>query len=865
MKSLRQFSIFCLLFIGLSVAAQDLNNLSAVNVDELSDEQVQQFLDRAKESGMTLDQLEILAQQRGMPASQISKLRSRIRQIQTGTGQTTANLTSPINRLRESQEGQEDYSFFDGLKPEEKKSQLVGSLEIFGSSLFSGSETAFEPPPNSPTPDNYVLGPGDEVIIDVYGSSEITYQELISPDGRILIGGIGPISLAGTSINQAKRRIFNKLSSIYSGLKGENPNTFLQVSLGQIRSIKVSMVGNVQQPGSYTLSSLSTVFNALYYAGGPDVKGSMRSIRVFRRGKVIATFDLYKFLQNGDIKHNPQLQEGDVILVDPYHNRVKFAGHIKNPAVYELLAGESLEDLIRFSGGFTEEAFKESLTIDRVGDREKKISTVLQDSFANELMANGDSIFVTKILDTYANRVQIEGAVKRPGYFELTKELTLSSLLDKAEGLREDAYLKRGNIIRLSDDLSLNNIAFDVKEVSEGNQDFLLSKDDYIYIPSIFDLEEEKTIAIHGQVRNPGSVPFISGMTVEDLINISGGLKEDASTATVEVARRLSSNEDLSKSSEIYTFSINDDYSLEGASDFELKPFDLVLIKSTPYVRDHKVVKVEGEVNFPGLYALNSNEERISDLIKRAGGITQFGYAEGAILIRQTEYYLSNDDKRTIEGQVNQRREELEAKYEDSEEVSFIERQLVEYEKKLTEDLKSKNSSSELDAKLFRAEQMRGLLSRDSISTDGTIGRQSIGIELSKIIENPGSKYDIILLDGDLISIPKELETVRVQGEVLFPNTVRYQDGMNLRNYISASGGFSSNAKVGKTYIVYANGSAKRTSRFFFFKRFPKVKPGADIIIPHKELRRRLTIQEILGITSSLVTIALIIDRLTAN
>lgn len=859
--------MFFLLF-GLVLVAQDPNNISpselnSVDIDKLTDAQVQQFLDRAKESGLTLDQLELIAQQRGMSASQVAKLRNRIRQLELQTNSNSDQIKSPTTRLRESYDNQEDYAFFDELKTLEDKSQYLGKLKVFGADIFSVSESTFEPSQNLPTPENYVLGPGDVIIIDVYGASEITYQNEISPDGKILISGVGPISMAGITVNEAKIRIHNRLSNIYSGMKGSNPNTFIQVSLGQIRLIKVNVVGNVSQPGTYTLSSFSTVFNALYYAGGPDLNGSMRNIKVFRQGKEIAQFDVYKFIQDGDISQNPQLQDGDVVLINPYQNRVKLAGYVKNPAIYEMIDSESIEDLIEISGGFAEEAFKESITIDRVGEKEREVSTVLKDSFSKEFVHNGDSIFIAKVLDRYTNRVQIDGAIKRPGYFELTTELTLSNLIEKAEGLREDASIKRGNIIRLSDDLSLNNISFDVSLVVNGEQDLLLRNDDYIYIPSIFDLEEQKTITVKGQVRRPGVFPFVSGMTVEDIINISGGLKEDASIATVEVARRLSNDEDLSKSSEIFTIKINEDLSISEASKFELSPFDMILIKSTPFVRNHKVIKVEGEVNFPGLYALKSNEERISDIIQRAGGLTQFGYAEGAKLVRQTEYFLTRDDKRSIETKVNKRRKELEEQYSNSEQVSFIDLQLIEYEKELTEELKVRNNSLELEANLFRAEQMRNLLSRDSISANRTIDRQSIGIELNEILNNPDSEYDLILKDGDLISIPKQLETVRVQGEVLFPNTVRFQEGMALKKYISSSGGFSSKAKVGKVYIVYANGSAKRTSSFLFFRKFPKVKPGADIIVPQKELRRRISIQEVLGVTSSLATIALIIDRLS--
>lgn len=869
--------LFCCVFLLKSFEGftQDPNNLSpsdlnSVNIDELSDEQIQRFLDRAQESGLTLQQLELVAKQRGMSSTQIAKLRNRIRQIQLGTQEGEEEIVSPTDRLRQSAEEQEDeYSFFTFLNEVDSLDQS-DRLEIFGMNIFKSSDIAFEPSLNVATPETYVLGAGDEIIIDVYGASEITYQEIISPDGNILISGIGPISLSGITLKEAKNRIFNKLSGIYSGVRGNNPNTFLQVTVGQVRSIKVNVVGNVVQPGTYNLSSFASAFNALYFAGGPTENGSFRQIEVYRLGERIAILDVYKYLFLGEDSQNPQLQDQDIVIVKPYVNRVKLAGKVKQPAIYELRDGETLDFLISFSGGFNEGAFKEFLTIDRVGDKERKVLTVKLENFVHAKLQNGDSLYVSKVLDTYTNRVKLNGAVNRPGYYELTNELSLSELINLADGLRKDAYLKRGNIIRLNDKLRLTNVTFDVEAVINGNQDILLSPDDRITIPSIFEIEDERTISIDGQVRNPGEYPFIDDMTVEDLINISGGLKDDATTI-VEIARRLSSDEDLSRSSEIITLTIDKDLKVKpDGPGFKLKPFDLLLVKSTPYVRDHKVVRVEGQVNNPGYYALSSNEDKISDILERAGGLTQYGYAEGASLIRQTEYFRTQFEKEELKALVELKREEMEEKYlsentsSSSEIHSFIEEEVVEYEKQLTEAFKIENPSNELEARIFRAQQLRKLLVRDSVSgSDELIERQAIGIDLVKILKNPGTGDDLILRDGDLISVPKKLETVQVQGEVLYPNTVRFSEGNGFKKYISAAGGFSTKAKVGKAYIVYANGSAKRTRSFLFFRSYPKVKPGADIIVPKREPKRKLSAQEVLGITSSLATMALIIDRLT--
>ncbi|SNS55639.1 protein involved in polysaccharide export, contains SLBB domain of the beta-grasp fold [Ekhidna lutea] len=860
---------YCLIVFSISfgnlVNAQGLDSdLKSIEIDQLSDGQIQQFLDKAKESGMTLDQLEIVAKQRGMSSIQLSKLRSRIQEIQLKTSTPANQIEHSGDRLRD-QPREKDYNAFESLNPS-NSTRKSKKLKLFASDIFTSVKPSFEPLLNIPTPVDYVLGPGDEIIIDVFGASEVTYQQIISPDGNILIEGVGPIPLANIDIEMAKNRILNRLSIIFSGLKGRNPNTFLQLSLGKVRSIKVNVVGNVSQPGTYTLSSLSTLFNALYNAGGPSANGSMREIELHRENSIVATLDVYKYLFEGKSDQNIQLRDGDIVIVKPYLNRAKLAGSIKNPAIYEIRNDETLADLIRMAGGFDELAFKDYLTIDRVGDVEKKLATIKQEDYQKEALHNGDSIFVSPILSTYSNRIKIEGAINRPGYYELTSQLTLAGLIAKSQGLREDAYLKRGNIVRLNQNLTLQNISFDVQLVMDGEQDIVLSPEDLVIIPSIFDVEEKKVITISGQVRKPGEFPFIDNMTVEDLIGLSGGLLEDASTTKIEVARRLSDTQDLSKSSQVFTFKINKDLSInEEASHFILKPFDLVLVKSTPYVRKHKIIRIEGEVNFPGLYTLETHEDRLSDAIKRAGGLTDYGYPEGAILIRKTEYFQSKVEERAIKALVEKRRKELESRYAGQEDsYQFIQQQLADYEKEVTENIKKGKTTSELEARIFRTQQLRMLFSRDSISGfNEIIEQEAIGIELNDALNKPGSEFDLILRDGDLISVPKKLETVRVQGEVLYPNTVRYSKGSGFKSYISSSGGFSSNAKIGKSYVVYANGSAKRTKNILFFRKFPPIKPGADIVVPKKQIRRKLNVQEVLGVTSSLATIALIIDRLS--
>ena len=867
---------FCLfLLISFEGTSQDPTNLSSadlnsVNIDELSDEQIQKFLDRAQESGLTLQQLELVAKQRGMSSTQIAKLRNRIRQVQLGASDDEGmQIESPSDRLRESAGDEEnEFDFFTFLN--ENDSLVSDKLEIFGMDIFRSGDIAFEPSLNIATPENYVLGAGDEIIIDVYGASEITYQEIISPDGNILISGIGPISLGGITVKEAKNRIFNRLSSIYSGIRGNNPNTFLQVSVGQVRSIKVNVVGNVVQPGTYTLSSFSSAFNALYFSGGPTETGSLRQIEVYRKGKKIAVLDVYKYLFLGDDSQNPQLQDQDVIIVKPYVNRVKLAGNVKQPAIYELKKGEPFSFLLEISGGFSSGAYRKLLTIDRIGIEKREVETILNEEFDRAVINDGDSIYVKKISSRYLNRVQIVGAVDQPGFYELDEELTLAKLIEMAGGVREDAYLMRGNIVRLTSNLRMRNLTFDVSEVINGAQDIVLKADDMVKISSIFELEEDQTVTLIGEVRNTGEYPYIDSMTVEDLINLSGGLTSRATSSKVEVARRLKNSGDLSQSSEIFIFDIAADLSIESGSDFLLKPFDIISIKSSSTIQIQKVIKIEGEVKYPGFYALKTNEDKISDLIDRAGGLTEYGYAEGASLIRRTEYYRTEFEKEELDALLELRRKELEARYanesvsEGSSIPELIQMELSKYEKEITENIKKTQYSNELEARIFRAQQLRKLQQRDSIAgAYDIVEQQGIGIQLKKILNSPDSPEDLILKDGDIISIPRQLETVRVQGEVLYPTTVRYAGSKGFKKYVSGAGGFSNKAKKGKAYIVYANGSAQRTKKFLWFNIYPAVKPGADIIIPQKERKEEIDAREIIALTSAVGTMLLVIDRLS--
>lgn len=815
---------FCVsLTISFEAQGQDYSSidLQNINVDDLTDDQIRTFINRAQSTGMTQTQLEELARQRGMSELEISKLRTRIFQLEPDLalvedGSSTSDLS--MGRLRTDPVTEDPL----GTSVSISESPLQMGLPIFGSELFNSTEEeeGFASNLNVATPKDYLLGAGDELFIDVYGASEITYQTIISPDGQIAIAGIGPIVVGGITVEQARVRILNKLSTIYAGLKGRNPNTYAQVTVGNIRSIKVHVIGHVKQPGSYVLNSFSNILNALYLAGGPNAKGSMREIRLIRDGESIGIFDVYDYLFFPGDAENPILQDGDQIIVNPYLNRVALSGRVKNPARYELSTGETLEQLMDFSGGFDGKAYSEKVVIHRNTSKERALVTVQREAFSTTNLYDGDSIHIEPIVNRYQNRVTISGAVMRPGAYELKEGMMLSDLIESVDGLREDAFLGRGNIFRKKEDLSPINISFDVQGILSGAQNILLQRDDQIIIQSIFDLRQIQNVQVKGEVRSPGVYQYMEGMTVEDVITQAGGFRTAANKSVVEVARQLSfDNGDIEQTAELFTFPIDEQLNIsDEASSFELEPFDVILIKRSSFFQTQKIVKIEGEVLYPGFYALETREDKISDLILRAGGLTEFAYSKGATILRRNEFF------------------------EDS----------------------TTNSADELEAEFYRSKRLIELQKRDAKNQVSGIGKkESIGISLEQSLANPGSKFDLILKDGDIISVPREIQTVRVRGNVLYPNTVRYELGMSAKRAISSSGGFTDDARPSKTYVIYANGSASRTKRFLFFKKYPKLAPGAEVIVPQRVRERQpLNAQQLIGITSSLATLVLVITQL---
>ncbi|HQI45876.1 MAG TPA: SLBB domain-containing protein [Bacteroidales bacterium] len=788
--------VLCITFLmGIyDIQAQKIseNDYSKIKVDDLTDDQIKAIVQKAELSGMTESEIEIAARAKGMSDSEILKFKKRLAELKISTN----NNKTSVERNRDTN--------IEKDSTDKKENPLA--KKIFGLSLFTNTNLSFEPSTNIATPLNYQLGPGDKLIIDIWGASQETYEQKVTAEGYIIISNLGPIYVNGMTIEQATAKIKKEISNIYAGLY--SGNTFLKVTLGSVRSIKVNIVGDAELPGTYTISSLSTALNAIYVAGGPSENGCLRNIKIIRNNLVVAELDFYEFLLKGELPKNMRLQDEDIIFIPTYENRVEIKGAVKRNFLFDLKTSENLKDLIYYAGGFTDKAYNENIKISRKTGKQYKafdVARTEQDTFK---LKNGDVIEVDTVLQKFENRVRIEGAVNRPGEFAINNSLSLWELIEKAGGLREDAFKNRVIINRTQDDLSLKVIPVIVTD-SIKLKSILLQKEDIVSVASIFDIQEEYVLNIEGEVKVPGKYPYAENTSIEDLIIKAGGFLESASLAKIEVSRRIKDNQSTSyneKIAEIFQFQITQDLKVsDSASKFELMPFDNIYIRKSPGYTEQKMVQLEGEVLFPGFYSISSKSERISDIIARSGGITPEAYVKGTRLIRQIS--------------------------------SSKQLQLKDIEK-----LKERvNDTLPID--------------------DQTINKTetTISIDLEKILKKAGSKYDLFLEKGDVVKIPKEPQTVGLSGALLYPVVVRYMKGYGVRKYISSSGGFSDDAKPSKIYVVNINGSVKRTSRFLFIKNYPKVEPGAEIVVPQKTEKKGMSTTEAVGFGTAMSSLALII------
>jgi protein involved in polysaccharide export with SLBB domain len=852
---LRILLFFFLSALGsTTLLAQSLSEIQNIKVDNLSDAQVEQFISRAEASGMNEQQLIAMARERGMPLSEITKLQARIKGLQN-KGMNEATFGG-------ADTGREGIT--EEATVEERGQDLTEQQsKIFGFSLFRNNKLSFNPNLNLPTPQNYILGTGDQLLIDIYGASQMRYDLRINSEGTVFIPNIGPINLGGLSVEAATSRLKSTLSNIFSGLSGASPNTFLQFRLGNIRTIQVAMVGEVFAPGNYTLSSFSTVFNALYASGGVTENGSMRAIKVYRNNRLAATVDVYDFLINADQSKNIRLQDNDVIMVSPVEKRVEIQGPLRRPGLFEIVQDESLQDLINFAGGFTSMAYPSRAIVYRTTDKELKIENIEGVDFSTFRPRQGDNFIFGEILTRYENRVQITGALMRPGTFAVTEGMKINDLIKKAEGLREDAFLNRATLYRTKPDFSLEIEAVNIGAIVRGEEkDIVLQREDVLNIPSIYDLQEEYYVKISGEINNPGSFAFGENMRVSDLVLKAGGFTEAAMATQIEVVRRV--RDDVSgKLAEIIPVSIDKDLKMNAeGTDLVLMPFDHVLIRRSPGYQREKMVRVEGEVYYPGEYALATADERISDLLKRSGGINPFAYVKGATLIRRNEFYaMPSENAITANNLAAVKANASQDKKNDTEAEKIL---LSRIDSKINQKSVVKDEVTEtVNADGFKKETIENVAMKEGLGSQAIVrSEEMVGINLQEILLNPGGKDDLILQEGDVLSIPKELQTVRMRGELLFPTSTRFEKGAGFKQYISRAGGFTDRSRKSKSYVVYANGNVSRTKKFLFMSFFPRVEPGAEIVVPQKPEREGITAQGWIGIGTSLATLGLLINQL---
>ena len=783
------FAIACML-ISLSAHAQ------------MSDEQVVQYIKEAHASGKNQEEMGRELMSRGVTRAQMERIKQRYEasqnnnQIVTGDSVTErrARAASSSSFEASAPELVNDSSAIFGAK-------AVPRSAIFGHNIFTNPALTFEPNENMATPANYLLGPGDEVIIDVWGTNETTIRQSITPEGNIMVSQIGPIYLSGMTIEEASRKISQTLSSKYAGISGDESQ--ISVTLGKIRSIQVNVMGEVVVPGTYRLSSFSSVFHALYRAGGITGIGSLRNINVIRNGKKIKSIDIYDYLLYGNTSDDIRLQEGDVIIVPPYSILVNIEGNVKRPMYYEMKKDEHLDNLIKYAGDFSGDAYDDEVRLIRRTGTEKQIFSITNEQFPTWGLEDGDFISVGAILDRYANRVEIRGSVYRPGMFELGGGLnTVKDLVKRAEGLTGDAFTGRVILTRELEDLTHEMIAIDLAGILNGTvPDIPLRREDVLVIPSIQELQAQGAFTIYGEVTRPGVYPYAENTTIEDLIVQAGGLLDGASTVRVDVSRRLKDPKSLdptTRLSETFTFALKDGFVIDGTPGFILSPYDMVEVRRSPGYQEQRRVTIAGEIVFAGGYTLQQKNERLSDLVRRAGGLRPSAYVRGSRLIRQMN-----------EEEIAQR-----------------------------------------DAAIAMARLSSG---NDSISFArlNVSNTYTVGIELDKALEQPGGDHDIVLREGDRLYIPEQVSTVKISGEVQFPNTVAYIAGEGVSHYINQAGGYSRLAKKSRAYIVYMNGTGSHVKRL----RKAKIEPGCQIIVPSKKERRQMSTAEILSMGTSVASL----------
>lgn len=733
----------------------------------------------------------------------------------TSASKKTKSKQSSANTMANNQmmaDETEEFDIFSSSLDEmmfqdEENQEEEEESTIFGHDIFTANEV-FAPNVNVATPSNYRLGPGDEVIIDIWGANEEHLRQNISPEGSIMIEQLGPVYLNGMTVNEAGKYVKSAFSKKYSGMN--DSETDIQLTLGEVRSINVNVLGEVEAPGSFQVSPFTSVLNALYLAGGLSDIGSLRNIQVIRNGKKVAGVDIYDLIINGKSGGNITLQEGDVIIVPPYQQLVTIDGNVKRPMQYEMIPAETVETLIGYAGGFAGDAFSGAVNLERHSGLENELYTVEKADFSNYHLQDGDVVTVGMVLDRYTNRVEIEGSVFRPGQYAINDNIsTVGELVAAADGLLEDAYAGRALLYRQGPEMQLQVMGVDLAEILSGRApDIELKKNDRLVVSSVEEIEDRGMLNIEGQVNFPGEYPYAENYSLEDLILAAGGLLEGASTARVDIARRIvdpTATEQTPRIAEIFSVSIDKSLKMGTGVNFKLQPYDMVHVRMSPGYETQQTVSIEGEVLFAGNYVLQRRNERLSELVKRSGGVLDEAYIKGAYLERKL----------------------TEAEYQARQEVM-----------RLAMQNQSSNDSIALN-KIEIAETY------------------NVGINLQKALDNPGSTYDLVLQEGDRLFIPQIQSTVKISGDVMFPNAVVYEPGKKLSHYIDMAGGYGERAKKNKAFIVYMNGTVAKA------KRNSVIEPGCQIIVPSKSSTSGANWAQIMAITSSFTTVAALAATIT--
>ena len=776
---------------------------SSLMAQSMSDQQVLEYVKEGIKQGKEQKQMAAELARKGVTKEQAIRVKEL---YEKQNNVNTSNATgTDINESRLREEMKENTS--DMLEDHPTAQDLSREDQVFGRNIFNTKNLTFEPSSNLATPPNYRLGPGDEVIIDIWGASQNTIRQAISPDGTINIQKIGPVYLSGLTVSEANDYLKKSLNKIYNGLNNAtDPSSDIRLTLGNIRTIQINVMGEVVQPGTYALSAFSTVFHALYRAGGVSDIGSLRNVQLVRNGKKLTTIDVYEFIMKGNAQDDIRLQEGDVVIVPAYDVLVKISGKVKRPMRFEMKKDEPLSTLIKYAGGFDADAYTRSLRVVRQNGEEYEVNTVKDIDYSVYKMRNGDVVTAEAILNRFTNKLEVRGAVYRPGIYQLSGTLnTVRELVNEAQGLTGDAFLNRSVLYRQHDDLTTEVLPVDIKSIMDGTSPNLaLQKNDILYIPSIHDLSDRGNITVHGEVAKPDSYPYADNMTLEDLIIQAGGLREAASTVRVDVTRRIKnprSTADNDTIGQMFSFALKGGFVIDGQPGFVLQPYDEVYVRRSPGYQAQQNVGIEGEILFGGTYALTSREERLSDLVNKAGGATNYAYLRGAKLTR-----VANADEKKRMADV----------------IRLMRRQLGE-------------------------EMMDSL----GIDIEDTF---TVGIDLERALRNPKSSSNIVLREGDIISIPKNTNTVTINGAVMVPNTVSYLEGKDIDYYLNQSGGYSDNAKKSKKFIVYMNGEVTRVKG----NGKKQIEPGCEIIVPSKS-KKRTNVGEILGYATSFSSLGMMI------